>query len=174
MATGELVNRPAGSVVTGPTYVIGVDPGPTPGVAALSFTHGKVTNAQALQCSANMAVGLVVHLLVGAQPARIVLAVERFVVGPRAARSSTARAGVITRQLIGALQAAAEAYGVLVRLRSAADVKPWATDARLRAAGLLEVCTGMPHARDAARHALFTAVHDAGLPDPLIRHRSPR
>lgn len=158
----------------GPTYVIGVDPGPISGVAAISFTRGEVTNAQALQCSAGMAVGLVVHLLTGARPARVLLAVERFVVGPRAARSSTARAGVVTRQLISALQAAGEAHGVLVLLRSAADVKPWATDARLRAARLLEVCTGMPHARDGARHALFTAVHDAGLPDPLIRHRSPR
>jgi len=160
--------------VIGPTYVVGVDPGRTTGIAALSFTHGEVTNAQALQCSAGWAVGLVVHLLTGARPALILLAVERFVVARRAARSRDAAAGALTRQLIGALQTAGEAHGVLVLLRAAADVKPWATDERLRAAGLLEVCTGMSHARDAARHALFTAVHDAGLPDPLIRHRSPR
>jgi hypothetical protein len=46
-------------------------------------------------------------------------------------------------------------------------VKPWATDERLAAAGLLDPTKGMRHARDAARHALFCAVRDFGLPDPL-------
>jgi hypothetical protein len=46
-------------------------------------------------------------------------------------------------------------------------VKPWATDTRLAAAGLMEPTTGMRHARDAARHALFAAVKTYGLPDPL-------
>jgi hypothetical protein len=46
-------------------------------------------------------------------------------------------------------------------------VKPWAVDKRLHAAGLLDMTAGMRHARDAARHALFCAVKDYGLPDPL-------
>jgi hypothetical protein len=49
-------------------------------------------------------------------------------------------------------------------------VKPWATDERLEAAGLLDLTKGMRHARDAARHALFTAVKDGGVPDPLSKH----
>jgi hypothetical protein len=58
--------------------------------------------------------------------------------------------------------------------RSAADVKPWATDTRLQAAGLLDLTKGMRHARDAARHALFCAVCDFGLTDPLSRKAGPR
>jgi hypothetical protein len=46
-------------------------------------------------------------------------------------------------------------------------VKPWATDKRLTAAGLLAMTAKMADARDACRHALYTAVHDAGIPDPL-------
>jgi hypothetical protein len=52
-------------------------------------------------------------------------------------------------------------------------VKPWATDERLEAAGLLDLTKGMRHARDAARHALFTAVKDGGVPDPLSKHAHP-
>ena len=54
-------------------------------------------------------------------------------------------------------------------IRPAATVKPWATDERLKKAGLLAVCHGMPHAADAMRHLLYRAVRDAGVPDPLSR-----
>jgi hypothetical protein len=55
--------------------------------------------------------------------------------------------------------------------RTAALVKPWATDKRLVAAGLLDITRGLPHARDGARHALFSAHHDSGAPDPLSSRR---
>lgn len=156
--------------MTLPTYVLGVDPGPIPGVVALSLTGGRICNRTVYQCSAHAVTPLVGWLLDGAQPtARTVLAVERFVVGPRAARSSTPKAGQITRELVGVLQAAAEALGVECVLRSAAEVKPWATDKRLERAGLLDPTKGMTHARDAARHALFAATADCGLPDPLSK-----
>jgi hypothetical protein len=95
------------------------------------------------------------------------VAVERFVVGRRAARSSTPGAGAITRGMVGVIEAWATDYRCKVNARAAADVKPWAVDKRLHAAGLLDLTAGMRHARDAARHALFCAVKDFGLPDPL-------
>lgn len=159
-----------------PTYVVGVDPGPQPGIAALSYTNGRLGNAQVLQVSAGLAVPVVGWLLEGARPVeRLVLAIERFVVGPRAGRSSNPRAGQVTRDMVGALAAVGELHGAQVVLRPAVEVKRWATDERLAAAHLLKHTKGMPHARDGCRHALFAAVRDCGLPDPLSRHsRSPR
>jgi hypothetical protein len=57
-------------------------------------------------------------------------------------------------------------YRVTIK-RCAADVKPWATDKRLEAAGMLGHTSDMKHANDAARHALYTAKHDARMEDPL-------
>lgn len=154
--------------------ILGVDPGTTTGLVALGARDGRITDAQALQCSAGWARWLVRSMLDNEPGARRVVAVERFVVGPRAARSSTPGAGALTRDLIGALLQTADQVGALFLTRPAADVKPWATDRRLDAAGLLAPCTGMGHARDAARMALYSAVRDCGLPDPLIRHHTPR
>lgn len=154
------------------TYVLGADPGPTTGLAAISITNTRITDVNLMQVTHGIARPLVAWLLSSAHADRIVFAVERFVVGPRAARSATPEAGRITRDLVGALHALAHARDARVIQRSAADVKPWATDVRLKAIGL-EVFKGMPDAKDAARHALYSAVRDCSLPDPLIRHRSP-
>jgi hypothetical protein len=149
--------------------VIGVDPGPTPGIVALRGTN-RAAHPSVIQCNHHSTVPIIGCLLStmdtsepGRQP---ILAVERFVVGPRAARSRTASAGATTRDLIAAIhhEFAEQAQ---VETRPAAAVKPWATDTRLAAAGLLEATRGMPHARDAARHALYAAVHAHLLPDPL-------
>jgi hypothetical protein len=83
----------------------------------------------------------------------------------------------VTRDLIGTLQEVWEEHdstaegrrGARWFQRPAAHVKPWATDERLEAAGLLEATKGMRHARDAARHALFAACKDGGIPDPLSK-----
>jgi hypothetical protein len=141
-------------------YVIGVDPGATTGVARLDLATRTV---ELLQCTPGLVLPVVRDLCVTGDV--LVLAVERFVVGPRAARSSTPKAGAITRDLIGALQAEGEQLADRVVLRSASDVKPWFTPRRLAAAGLVH--PGMPHALDAGRHAWFAAVHDCGIPDPL-------
>lgn len=163
--------------MTVPTLVIGVDPGVTTGLATFGFGFGPaITRPRALQCSHDWTLELVERELAeGVRSARVVLAVERFVIRARAARSATPVAGEITRKLIGDLQTLGEQYGARTVLHSAADVKPWGTDRRLDAAGLLAPCVGMGHARDAARHALFSAVQTAGLPDPLtLRTRAPR
>jgi hypothetical protein len=155
-------------------YVIGVDPGPIPGVVLLQLvTSGdqwsgrsaRLVDAQALQVTP----GLLFTVLDGinAQTEIEAIAYERFVVGRRAGQSSTAAAGARTRTMVGELESWASPSWRKVFARSAAEVKPWATDARLAACGLLEPTHGMRHARDAARHALFCAVKDWGLPDPL-------
>lgn len=152
-------------------YVFGVDPGPIPGIVRLQLlrdNHGgeptRLIGASALQVTPNV-LGEVLDGLDGG--VINALAYERFVVGRRAGRSSTPHAGAITRDMIGRLEAWAQTHCKTVHQRSAADVKPWATDKRLHAAGLLDPTTGMRHARDGARHALFCAVKDYGLPDPL-------
>ncbi|MET0423635.1 MAG: hypothetical protein ABW046_07165 [Actinoplanes sp.] len=95
------------------------------------------------------------------------IALEQFVVGRRAARSSSPAAGAVTRSMVGVVTSWSSLPNLTLRQRSASEVKPWATDKRLHAAGLLDPTIGMRHARDAARHALFCAVSDYGLPDPL-------
>jgi hypothetical protein len=154
--------------------VIGVDPGPTPGIAALHATASRAVAAAVVQCDQGSTVLLVRALLSTLDPAGDggrppILAVERFVVGYRAARSRTAAAGAATRDLVGAVRAMVREIGARFEERPAAAVKPWASDARLAAAGLLERTRGLPHARDAARHALYAAVHAHLMPDPLSR-----
>jgi hypothetical protein len=144
--------------------VVAVDPGPIPGVVMLCGADRSV-----FQCDPDSVLWLVQKMLtVNLLHSRRILAVERFVVGMRAARSATPKAGAVTRDMIGALTELGRSLpGVTVALRCAGEVMPWASDKRLKAAGLLEVTKGMPHARSAARHALFASVADCNLPDPL-------
>lgn len=170
--------------MTGPArpMVVGVDPGPTPGVAVL-WPSGT---PESLQVSSPERALAVVRMLVAEAPVdilpietagpeplarrRCVLAVERFVVGKRASRSKTSKAGETTRNLVGALEALAAELVVPIRLRSASEVKTWAlagSPNRIARAGLAP--DGMTHAKSAAWHALFAAVHDCGFPDPLSK-----
>lgn len=139
--------------------IVGVDPGPIPGLVVLHTYERRLDGVEVVQCSAS-AFHDVLRALAGSN-ARI--AVERYVVGRRSATSASARDGETTRDQVGALQA----LYPWAELRSASEVKPWATNARLEAAGLIEACAGMRHARDAARHALFAAVRADLLADPL-------
>lgn len=152
--------------------VLGADPGETTGLARLDLDGYR--EPKLVQVTTPGLVTSHLEALLGAQaPDEVLFAIEQFVVGYRSGRSSTPKAGRTTRDLIGALQLWALERGIRVVLRSASEVKPWSTDIRLRAAGLY--LRGAPHARDAARHALHSAVRDAGFPDPLSsRARSPR
>lgn len=155
--------------------VFGIDPGPVPGIVQLRIAERQIAQAGVVQCDRFLAPDVLEGLLTAAaaRPPTIV-AIERFVVGRRAGRSATAKAGEQTRQLIGELNGVCLGLdNVRVLQRSASTVKPWATDERLDAAGLLDATKGMRHARDAARHALFAAVRDGGLSDPLIRKAQP-
>lgn len=156
--------------------LIGVDPGETTGICALDIAgttapehdgafirwHGQLQSTPG-------AVLPVVQGLADGYRGPVVLAVERFVVSTRAGRSASAMAGATTRVLIGELVGLHRSGSCVVRVvqRSASDVKPWAVDKRLSAAGLL--VKGMRHANDAARHALFAAVKDCGMADPLSK-----
>jgi hypothetical protein len=153
--------------------VIGVDPGGITGLAVIVFARGT----QQYDYAEPKYVGVYgeytepaelfeqVRFWAGAMPG-IRLAAERFVVSRRAGRSATAGAGTTARNILGELTAF-NRTGVPLSLRTASEVKKWATDKRLDAAGLLKPTIGKPHARDAARHALFSLVADLGCPDPL-------
>ncbi|HEY2086412.1 MAG TPA: hypothetical protein VGH54_10370 [Mycobacterium sp.] len=149
------------------TLVIGIDPGPTTGIVALLFSDvDAMSDPVILQCdhySTMFFADVIAHGFM--QPTKTIVAVEQFVVGPRSGRSGSAEAGRITRNLIGALSAE---FGDDVVLRAAGQVKPWATDRKLAAAGLLDPTAGMGHARDAARHALYAAVQ-SGFRDPMSK-----
>lgn len=154
----------AGQVVR----VVAVDPGPVPGVAMLTNDGGRLATS-VFQCDPDSVLWLVRHLITaGPIAARRVIAVERFVVGMRAANSAHASAGVVTRDMIGALTELGRSLArVSVVRRCAAEVMPWSTDKRLKAVGLYDVTKAMPHARAASRHALFAAVRDGNFSDPL-------
>lgn len=151
--------------------VVGIDPGPMPGLVALDYyPDGSIHEARVVQCTANAAEEALRGLLISrASQAYPVVQIEKFVVGRRATRSSTASAGAETRRMVELLAHVAEEFDAQVHIRSASEVKPWATDARLEAGGLADLVKGMRHAKDAARHALFAASKNAGIPDPLSK-----
>lgn len=127
--------------------------------------------------------------LLGGSRNSVLFAVEKFVVGPRAGRAGTPQASEVARKVIGQIHALAYDLDATIVERTASQVKLWATDARLRRAGgayqlhstsggldhqvpmpsLYDATAKLPHARDAARHALFAAVQDVRWPDPLSR-----
>jgi hypothetical protein len=151
-----------------PRAFLGIDPGPTTGLVLWFPGHDPYVMQTNLQAAPLGVLGL---LEVLDTPERAYIQIERWVT-----RKVSAKAGVNgakTRQLIGELGVICERQPRVAswRERSAAEVKPWASDERLDAAGLLAPTKGMPHARDAARHALFTAVRDGGQPDPLSKRR---
>lgn len=153
------------------TRVIGIDPGPTPGMVELVYLDGRLSDIHVAQCSLGIAGPVFLALIAERSAAawETTVQIEKFVIGRRSARSSTAKAGEQTRELIGALQHEASLLGAVVLLQPAAAVKPWANDKRLDAAGILAATKGMTHARDAGRHALYAASHDAAMPDPLSK-----
>jgi hypothetical protein len=156
--------------------LIGVDPGPVAGAVRL-LLHRRVDGlgrylhqADALQVTP----GAIEEVLNGLvqdysyrEDWRVVVAVEQFVVGPRAARSAHSNDGDVTRRVLSNVRSWAIDRDWSAHVRTASEVKPWATDVRLAKAGLHAPTEGMRHARDAARHALFTAVRTCSLPDPL-------
>lgn len=139
--------------------VLAADPGVTCGFCLLAPGAPPL----AYSCCHHAAYGLAVFLIEsGGGPARTVAAGEEF----REGRGAGARrpGAAVTRQVIADLD---DLLGW--HWRPAATVKPWATDKRLIAAGLYDLTAKMTDGRDAARHAVFCAVHDAGWPDPLSK-----
>lgn len=150
---------------------IGIDPGPTPGICVLG-----VGTPILLQCDALSLAPIVGEFVdfYRDEDDPLHLAVEGWAVGP-INRASVKHANQI-RDQIGEIRAFATRPGepakVLVHVRTASAVKPWATEKRLAAAGLLRRTIGLPHARSAAMHALYSHVRDSEAPDPLSRARA--
>lgn len=166
--------------MTGELLVIGVDPGPQPGIVALRWSGALLLNAEAIQCSAGIAPSIVTWLLMeDSHPdLRAVVQTERFVVGRASGRAG--RAGAVTRDLVGAIERevafhshSVSGHDAVTVQENAARVKAWATDIRLAQLGLLELTKGMTHARDGARHTLFASVQHGGVPDPLSKAAQP-
>jgi hypothetical protein len=156
-----------------PDFALGIDPGPSTGFMLLNLTApGKPgDSAEFFQTGARSAPWLLRQLLRehtgSGQAGRC--GIEAFAPG----RGPGARMGTgkVTRDLVEELAACCAEYGVPVRARNASVVKAWdgPDGKRLEAAGLLALTPGSTHARDAGKHALYTAVWDCGYPDPLSR-----
>lgn len=158
--------------------VVAIDPGPITGMCFLDYAvidavrppQPQVTLFQADGRSADAVLEAMLARWYGAQSLvdQRFGAVEKFVTG----RSAGSRGGdaEVTRQLVMQLTERLQLYGYPVKIRSAAEIKPWATDKRLERAGIVGDSSLHGKARDAydaARHALFAAVKDAKIKDPL-------
>jgi hypothetical protein len=161
-------------------YVLGVDPGETTGIVRLQYyprstpehrvpVWTRTGEPMAIQCNHQSVPEILAWLTAMGD---ILISHERFVVGLRASRSKKAGASQITRDINGHIDTLHKTDQPNRRIRvvehSASETKVWATDERLRAAGI-ELPPEMRHARDAARQACFAACHDLGAPDPLSK-----
>jgi hypothetical protein len=146
-----------------------MDPGPTPGIVRLTYSDDRdLLMVDVLQCSAHTALDLLEVLLRVPAGTEVYFQGEKFVVGKGSYR--TGSPGARTRDMVGSAVTMVQSGRLcVVTLRSASQAKQWATDKRLDAAGLLGEVKGMQHAKDAARHALYTAVAEGKVPDPLSR-----
>ena len=128
--------------------VLGIDPGPNPGVVELYIKDGK--------CVARTLRGLPATYT----PYDLVV-LERFVIGSGTVRK-TREGTSATLDMIGAVQDACKRASVPVVTQAAVQVKPWATDARVKS--YVGIKVRGDHHRDAARHALYAAVRRGWLP----------
>lgn len=156
------------AVVPFPRRVValGIDPGPSTGIALIRL--GEPAAAQVFQCNAAAAPWLLARLLEEQKRFQVTGGIEAFAPGRGA---GAARHGSRVSRQVEELAGICAESGVPLQARFASVVKAWATDKRLREAGLYELTAGGTHCRDAARHALFCAVYDGGLPDPLSKAR---
>lgn len=152
------------------SLVIGVDPGGTTGLAAVTYTERDgygLPFSDAFPLLPVEAVAAIESYVSALGTDAWWIAAERFVVSRRAGRSSTAAAGERARAILGALEAA---FPRRVKLATASAAKTWASDTRICNAGLWPA-QGRPHTTDAVRHALRFHVANLGNPDPLALER---
>lgn len=146
--------------------IMGIDPGETTGVCTLEVDRvpRRIVNAWPAQTKDRLPELIeAAHGQATVDGVVLVLAIERPVLGPVSLR---ARAGVtVALKVYAEVQRQAMELGVHDWSAPAGAVKPWASDDRLRRAGLY--FAGQRHARDAARVALAYARRAALLPDPL-------
>jgi hypothetical protein len=150
--------------------VIGVDPGQACGIAFVDYMGDQIAGRTMLQVDHASALIVLEAMLLAhySDPERVPerwAGVEAFITGNSA--GTKGKPAELTRQLVMRFGELLQMYGYRVKVRPAASVKPWATNRVLEAAGILQEATGMRHANDGGRQALFTARWDAGKPSPL-------
>ena len=147
---------------------LGVDTGPHTGFFAAWWDPEtwQLLDVLAWECSAPMAPKMLQVLLTHPGILRIrVAGLEAFVSRGKSVKLAGVRTAAMHAEQ-SVLAADLSGAGIAVAARPAGTVKPWASDRRLIAAGLLKLAGTSPHIRDAGRHMLFSACQ-AGLPDPL-------
>lgn len=148
---------------------LGADIGPHTGIFAAWWNREdwSLLDVLAFECAAPMAVPMLRAVLQAPVSGLHVqvAGIEAFVARGKSVKLQGVRTAQVMSQ-VGELRAELGRYGVPCLARPAGTVKPWATDKRLAAAGLLKLAGSSPHIRDAGRHMLFSACQ-AGLPDPL-------
>jgi hypothetical protein len=162
-AARQLARHRAGYAVVS----LGIDPGPGGGLVLGGWKPGEREAALALAWQGTAAEAPGQLALILGQYGLIITCgqIEEFRtgIGPGArGRHATA-----TRGAIGVLVSLAAEHGVRLAVRHSSQVMPWASDRKLKAAGLYAATTGKKHSRAAARHCAYAACHDGGLPDPL-------
>ena len=132
------------------TRVVGIDPGPNPGLVVLTIRR------RALSRAATFDLDQLDDVLRDAD----LVSMERFIIGRGTTRRT--RGGTdTTLAMIGDITGRCDRAGVAVVSFPAGMVKPWASNDRLAAWG---ITLRGDHHRDAARHALFAAVRAGLLP----------
>jgi hypothetical protein len=155
--------------------VLGGDPGNTAGFLLAGWRPGerKAAFARAFQCDGDSAALLLAWICdseAALTPGITAVQIEAWDSRPLPGGLHGASPSAIQAQ-ISDLEAVLAGRGVPCVIRPVADVKTWAGDERLKRAGLLDTVSPAPmrHAKSAAWHCLYCAVHDCGLPDPLSR-----
>lgn len=161
--------------VTGRQFAVplGIDPGGTSGLFLGAWALGRHKTplfTRSWQCDMAATPELLEWILECHGASIGVVGIEAW--DERGRKTAGFSASAMTKLITG-LHHVAAAAGHEVRVRPARDVKPWATDTKLGAAGLGRDMfpAAMKHSRDAARHALYAACKDLGLRDPQSRVR---
>lgn len=147
------------------TYYLGVDPGPSTGIALLNLEDGCSPEWTVFQVNGFGAQWLLGELCRTYCPRGV--SYEEFVPGNRA--GTKGKAAQETRIIANNVPGIAKQNcpnGVFVVARRAADVFPWATDKRLEKSGF-PLGPKFKDARSAGKHALYMAVRDGKERDPL-------
>ena len=138
-----------------PTTVLGIDPGVTTGLCMLAILNRRITSVTR---------GADLEPVGALIPWADYVAIERVVLGNATIRRTRGGTVEALTRAEGWAKVARD-NGRPLQYMAAGNVKPWASDAQLRAWGLYDVTAGRGgHDRDAARHALYMAVRRGLLP----------
>lgn len=148
-----------------PNYYTGIDAGPSTGIAILNIDDLEY-GWEVFQVYGGTAMWLIDKIYQDYCPRAV--AVEEFVVSNRA--GSKGKDAQLTRSIADYAVSRAAVIRrnprAFVVARRAVDVKLWASDKRLAKSGF-PWGAKFKDARDAGRHALYTAVRDGKERDPL-------